>query len=310
MTKLLDESVGKKLIVTDSENNVVVRVALLGTFYFKNGHTRDVRNQVMSCLADYLDICGEYLSWVKNPETFKWHQMNDSALLDLNNWLSKLDSNDSCEINFHGGEDKYTASQFGITALGARKWKKELSYLKFVLPITWFADHSGSFSALVLNFCKKLHPVSGYGGLGIIDSASSTLLNKYEPVVTRIAQQFPGLEVDYPYYHILHLDHGIKGVNWITVLSDSWLSKLGGLEVLKEEVTSEFIFYNFKGGVVIQAGLYPQMGDRSKNRLPKLYVQLNNILKPIRIKSHYAFHHSGNNRLDDMSSNEWLSRFD
>ena len=310
MTELFDESVEQKLTIIDDENRVVVRIALFCTLYFENGHITEVREQVADCIADYLNLCGNHVNWVKNPKTFKWHRVDDSTFPAMRNWLLKLEPNDSYELNFHGDEDEYAASQFRVTALGAREWQKELSYFKVALPITWFADHQGNFPTFALNFCRKLKPVSGYAGLGIIDSASGMLLNEYEPVVTRIAQQFPGLEVDYPYFHILHLNEGIKGVNWLTILGNRWLAELGGITAIKEKLSSEFVFHAFPGGVVIQAGSRPQMGDRTKNCLPELYVQLNAVLKPVRIKLHYAFHHAGEGRFDLNTSEKWLSRFD
>ena len=311
MTELLDESVEQKLTVTDDENRVVVRIALFCTLYFENGYVTEVRERVADCFADYFKLCGSHLNWVKNPTTYKWHRVNSSTLPAMKNWLLKLDPNDCYVLDFHGDEDEYVASQFCVSALGAREWEQEMSYFKAVLPITWFADHPGSFPAFALNFCRKLRPVSGYGGLGIIDSASGMLLNEYEPTVTRIAQQFPGLEVDYPYFHTLHLNDGIKGVNWLTILGDRWLAEVGGVVALRAKLSADFVFHEFPGGIVIQAGSRPQMGDSAKNRLPELYVQLNAVLKPIRIKSHYAFHHAGEGqRLNLSASEKWLSRFD
>jgi len=310
MIELQDESIEQMLTVTDDENRVVVRVALLCTLYFKDAHLPEVREKIAESIEDYQALCGTHLHWVKHPETYSWHRLNKSSFPKIRDWLQKLDCDDAIELEFHGDKDEYAASHFSISVLGSREWQCRLSYFKVVLPITWFADHPGDFPSFVLNYCQKLTPVSGYGGLGIIDSASGSILNQYEPTVTRISQQFPGLEVDYPYKHLLHLNNGIKGVNWLTILSDHWLKELGGISALRAKLSSEFVFHQYSGGILIQAGSRPQMGDLAQNRLPKLYVQLNAALKPIRIKSHFPIHHSGKGRLDKEASEQWLARFD
>lgn len=310
MSESIDESAEQKLTVTDEENRLVVRIALLCTLYFEDAHLWEVREKVTECFEEYQALCGAHLRWVKHPVTYRWHRIGSSSVPSLGDWLQKLDRDDALEFEFHGGEDEYAASHFGVSVLGSREWQRRLSYFKAVLPITWFADHPGNFPSFALSFYRKLHPVSGYGGLGIIESPSATIQNEYEPTVFRIAQRFPGLEVDYPYGHVLHLDKGIKGINWLTVLGERWLAEVGGISALGAKLCPEFVFREFPGGILIQAGPRPHMGDLAQNRLPGLYFQLNSVLKPIRIKAHYPFHHAGEGRFDKEASERWLARFD
>jgi hypothetical protein len=129
-----------------------------------------------------------------------------------------------------------------------------------------------------------------------------------------MAQRFPGLEAEYPIGHSIWLEHGIKGVNWLTVVGDPWLDRLGGADAVEAGLASldgRFIVHRFEGGVLIQAGPQPELGDAKHDRWPELYVKLAKYLKPIRITEHAPFHHAGpGSRFDLERSEAWLRRFD
>jgi hypothetical protein len=48
----------------------------------------------------------------------------------------------------------------------------------------------------------------------------------------------PGVlgKVDYPAIHSIDGASGIKGVDWLTVLADTWLEKLGGVEAVRAQL--------------------------------------------------------------------------
>jgi len=79
---------------------------------------------------------------------------------------------------------------------------------------------------------------------------------------------------------------------------------------LRTQLSPEFSFIEYPGGIIIKAGPRPQIGDSEKGLIPKLYVQLARALKPIRITKHRMFHHGGPDRFDRPGSEAWLQRFD
>jgi len=155
---------------------------------------------------------------------------------------------------------------------------------------------------------REMKPIHGYAGLGIIESLATATRERHEQTVFSLAQHFPGLEVDYPTVHSLNCAKGIKGVNWLTILSEPFAAQLGGASTLQKRLGDQFTTYSYSGGVIIQAGPQPQVG--SGNECPDLYIKLNTILRPIRASNGHPFHHYGANRFDLHRSNEWLQRFD
>jgi len=96
----------------------------------------------------------------------------------------------------------------------------------------WFAQRSELLPDVLLDICRTLQPVSGYGGIGFIESPWGPTASEYQPTVYHLAQRLPGLEPDYPAAHSICLPGvggskpGIKGGGWLTVLGDHFAAEL------------------------------------------------------------------------------------
>ena len=179
--------------------------------------------------------------------------------------------------------------------------------------MTWFADHPGTFQELVLSFAKQLRPLNGYAGIGVLETLDVYAREAYQSTVRQISERFPGLEVENFAISSIHTDKGIKGINWLTLLGDPWVQKIGGLDYLRIRLGDDFKITPYEGGLMIQAGPKPQIGDADADRWPKHYVTLAKVLKPIQIKEHYPFHRGakgGPPRMDHAASKAWTFRFD
>lgn len=307
----------KKLNRDDSltvkeKGHAVVRIGLLVTLYFRGAHENDVRQNIMTLLADYLRQCGDRLRWTTIPPKFTWARVKGNLLTEFRERLFSTPADASWEFIAHGGAVHDEASDYRVEALGLAEWKdriEHLSYFTALFPIEFFTDNQeDSFVATVARWVREVKPIHGYGGLAIIESLANATRERHEQTVYSIAQQFPGLEVDYPTVHSMNCAKGIKGINWLTILSEPFVAQLGGISTLQTHFGDQFTIYPYSGGVIIQAGPQPQMG--SGNECPDLYIKLNTILRPIRASNGHPFHHYGTNRFDLDRSNEWLQRFD
>ncbi|WP_437946577.1 type VI immunity family protein [Sorangium sp. So ce296] len=317
MMEVLDEH----LVVRDREGRPVLQVALLATLYFENAYKREVREAVVSCCDDYFRRCGHRLRWALNPDTEVMEPFDNGRGSNPRSWLVGLGEDEGFSLIYHGAEYDRGASAFYASALGLpRRPFVELGFFRMAFPLLWFADSSESLSEVMLEVCRKLKPVSGYAGIGVVESPDSSISNLYEPVVYDWAQRFPGLEVDYPICHLSWLRKGrgggggIKGVDWLTVLGERWIVEMGGVDKIEADLgalDSRFGIRRFEGGVLIQAGPHPQLGDAERNVWPELYVKLSKYLKPIRITEHRPFHYAGPGLRFDLDRSEaWLRRFD
>ncbi|MGK3991689.1 type VI immunity family protein [Sorangium sp. So ce1024] len=315
---VLDEHLAAK----DDRGRSVLQVALVATVYFEGAYKREVREAAVACCEDYFRRCGQHLRWALNPRTKFMEPYGKGKGAAPRAWIPDLPEDESYNIICHGAEHERGASAFFVELLGdERRPFAELGFFRVAFPLLWFADGAGTFPDALLEICRKLKPVSGYGGIGVIESPDTSISSKYEPIVYQWAQRFPGLEADYPTSHSIWLRKGreggkagIKGVNWLTVVSERFLAELGGADQVAADLAaldSRFVLHRFEGGAMIQAGPRPQLGDAEQNRWPELYVKLARYLKPIRIAEHRPFQYGGPGlRFDLERSEAWLRRFD
>ena len=318
----LISAMNEHLAVKDERGRVVLQVAMIATVYFEEAYRQEAREAVLSCCDDYFKRCGAHLRWALNPDTRYPEPFGKGKGSNPHAWLPTQEEDERFMLTYHGGEHADSASSFSLESMGIeRRPFVELGYFKVSFPLLSLAEDPGMVPHVLLEICRKLKPVSGYAGIGIIESQNSSIASKYAPVVYSWAQRLPGLEADYPIEHAIYLRKGreggqcgIKGASWLTVIADRWLAELGGADVVAARVTAldpRFIVHRFDGGVMIQAGPRPDLGDAERGLWPELYVKLAKYLKPIRITTTCAFQYGGPGvRFDRERSEAWLRRFD
>jgi hypothetical protein len=306
----------ERLVETDPDGRVFVRLGLVVTLYFPRGHTLEKREAVLECFRDYLDLCGEHLRWW----VIEGRRFSPVAKLinrDLAPYLlsPKIDQDPerTWGIFWHGGEHMDDASDYRISAFGQSKFEsdldQDLSFLSATFPLVWLPERREELLRLALLWCERLQPLHGYGGAGIVDAASDGLATIYQKRVYALAKRHPGLEVDYPLDHALWTQKGIKGGNWITVLADVFVAHLGGVDALRSGLGQPFKIYEYRGGVMIVAGENPEIGDRNRNLDTPLYRRLARVLRPIRVVFHPGVH-DWEGGFDKEEFESWLARFD
>lgn len=316
----LMEILDQHLAVRDAEGVTRLQGVLLATVYFEEPWRREAREAVVVCYEDYRRRCGDRLRWAMSNDANELEPFG-GPWSNPREWLLGLGEDRSFLITCHSAEHGWGAGAFCFEALGMeRRPYLQLGYVRVSFPLLWFAQAPGSLPEVLLELCRKIKPVSGYGGIGVMDSPDCFSGSEYSPVVYQWAQRLPGLEVDYSDTHALWLlegrggKPGIKGVNWLTVLGDAFVTELGGADRVEADVLvldSRFVVRRFEGGLLIQAGPKPQLGDAKRDLWPELYVKLSKYLKPIRITEHRPFQMGGpGERFTKDRSEAWLRRFD
>ena len=319
MSEQTDEllaSLDEQLTYTDKEG-VVLKIALFATVYVEDTYTPEVRDAIVACCEDYTRLCGDHLRWAFHPDTRLMERFGEGKASSPRAWLTELPDDDSFFLRFHSGKWDRGAAPFSMTAMGhPRRTFKELGYVRFSFPLTWLTQQPSALPDLLLKVCQRLKPVSGYGGIGINECVDNNIRHRYFPIVYEVAQRFPGLEPDYPHFHSIYLvkgEGGIKSVNWLTVLGDRLLARLGGVdsvEVALAALDPRFITRRFDGGVMIQAGPHPELGAADQDDWPVLYVKLAKYLKPLRVPVNALQHRVSGQHFDLPNTEAWLRRFD
>lgn len=297
-----DDLIGKLSYAEDGKKLIEIGVYI--TLYFENGHEREKCQAVLDIFDEYWSLCGNELRWMTHPKTHSWMKILPKYLPEK--WLLREIVNKHVwSFHYHGGSTFDECSPFRICGFGIRFTTNKLSFLNASFPVGWFAKHKKDAPSMVKRWCETLNPLHGSSGLAILSSLDTLQESRMAPLVRTLARRFPGLEADYPVSHILYLQERIKGVNWLTFLEQRWLEKLGGLDELRKQLTDEFVIHEYRGGIMIQADQYPQIGDTNRKMNAESYRKLSAILKPVRVSDHKPFMGFG-----AEDTQEWFDRFD
>jgi hypothetical protein len=226
--------------------------------------------------------------------------------------VGQLKEYDSLLCKLNGADDISQASPYNLAAL--LKFRKKFYQIGFITACVPFAfieqQPPGFFRKMVLQWCEKLRPLHGYAGIYIALSADRGEAISNEPLVYPLVKRFPGIEFDSPVDISLHCKKGIKGVNWLTVLSDKFVSNLGGVDALKDGLDDTCPLYTYPGGAVIQAGPYPQLGDLEKGIRLKDYQKVYKLVKPVQAEYDDIIMRTPKNVDADAFAQQWLHRFE
>ena len=240
-------------------------------------------------------------------------------------------ADNAVEFTWSNSSDPDHTGSYQIDSWFAARWyervHRSVSYLRFHFPVDLL--HSPGRQALVddlLKIVNRLKPLNGYMGLGFQQCYES---HRYEDLEYDNAIKFNGLDVGDPLGRD-DLRQGIKSINWLTFVDDSLLALIGGRKgltdqatfinhylfeqaTLKHEPPQQLTLHFYDGGVMVQAGDWPQLGWVEHDPYPVAYVAANLLLRPVRVKELGSLHLGsivGEVRFNKASSNEWLRRFD
>ncbi|MBA2779747.1 type VI immunity family protein [Billgrantia kenyensis] len=305
-----------QLLTVETDDGVLFKICLGVALFFTGSQQEEKRQAVLEILADYRDLVGDKLTWTTNPSTGKWKKLKgfDSYITPFD-WLPSHGRGE-WELVYHGGQRPSDANEYGLVSLG-RLRDDDLSYLYCQFPIDFFIEREDKLPEHVQRWCDKLKPDQGYAGFWLGRSYGHERSDEASILEYRFGQRFPGLQINNFSEHVFNLHQGPKGVDWLTILSDRWLERLGGMERIKEAM-GELPVLEYDGGAILRAGPMPQLGDSEDpevNAALADYRRVAAIIEPIRVKDHQAIHSSlmPSNRhekyFNEPEYQAWLARF-
>jgi len=94
------------------------------------------------------------------------------------------------------------------------------------------------------------------------------------------------------------------------VLSDKYVEKLGGVTALQRGLDETCPLHTYPGGVVIQAGPYPQLGDQEQGIKLKEYQKVYRQVKSVQEDYKSTIMKTPECGDGKVFAREWLQRFE
>ncbi len=223
----------------------------------------------------------------------------------------------------------YSTSLFGAVDIGVPKddvppyqahmlaveeQSDELSFVSATMPVCTDEGEVNSQQLLdaTLRWCGIVRPVHGTAGFVLVFAPG---MSQNTVHALQLMKRFPGFDVINSVDFVLRVKgthNRTKGVNWLTVLGEELVSELGGLQRMRQALEPSCAIHRYDGGIVIQAGEEPLLGDTRKNAIPEHYRLVSRYTEPVRFEGY------GKNGLFRVPENmdqvaetlQWLRRFD
>lgn len=290
----------------------VVHLGLIVTLYFKEGYTLESKQRVMECFECFhkefgSDLKGQYFERYKKLTTGSFEKIHNKVL--------SSEPNEQYHWHLSSAPNAKEAEDYSLSTLNSFEihGDKERSFIKLVLPWSILNEPNGPerYQEWLVYLCNQVKAEHGYGGLSSILPYD---YHSYMPTEYQLAQQFSGLTVDST-VHItaLRLLEHIKSVNWYTILGNTYVERLGGVDAIQQKLSGrgDAEIQSYNNGLIIRTGQYPELGA-SQDGLPPAYVAVNKVIKPIRLQETGSLHtHSPyGNGFTKESTALWYARFD
>lgn len=285
--------------------------ALAVTLYFQ-GPVEDYAAGVESCLASFLADWGGQLTWYADEDLGRFRPATSKRLARPIERLRRRDK----PMTFYAWTMSAGPSFESPSALGFQAHVRSgddaaLSFIRASFPPDAWAGDAGAerFVELVARWSAMLPLAHGYGGLALNQSESDRQMRSW--ILSRISSRFPGFEIDDCGGTALRGGEAIKGVNWLTLVGDRFLDRLGGIAPLRARLDPAIQIRPIEGrGALFRLGPGPQEGDLARGEELPLHRALARVLAPIGMVEHPALGPAEYGSFGPEGTARWLRRFD
>ncbi|ACX89271.1 conserved hypothetical protein [Pectobacterium parmentieri WPP163] len=299
---------------TDNNGVVVTRLGLSITLFFKQGYTLEKRQKILACYQRFRDEFSPHLRFHAHEFSgMKKYTPENIARVEAGILNKGIYDQGSWDIS--DAKNMHEAPNCLMRYLDSREagGDKHNSYLGLVLPWFYLKDAQGMarFTDWLTYLCQQLEPDSGDCGHCL---SLPQDYDDYCPIEYELARRYPPLQVNANAFAAKrHYNNSTRGVNWITVLSSRYITRLGGEDWVRRVLsqTPDIGIEPYPGGLLLRAGRYPDLTPLTTGLSPQ-YLAVNQLLRPIRVqpKAGHSLHFYGVNQFDEQSTREWYARYD
>ncbi|MDI1483583.1 type VI immunity family protein [Polyangium sp. y55x31] len=292
-----------------------IRISLALTMYFKEplASFPDAIGQVLEA---YLEHAEPHLRWYADWEDTKFRPAEPerlrlpAQLLEQPKFRKK-----NLGWLYLGGESFNDLTDWHLHGKHQVEYPSKLSFLRLAFPVDHWYPNYQAFAAWVRRVAALVPVFHGYAGFMFEphqDPGGARHVQSEH--IYPLAMRFHGIEVEAPSLTDRSCYSSIKGVNWITLVSEPLLDPLGGIHMTTAalERAGGLTVDRMPWGLYIQAGDEPGIGDVNQDPKPlPLYRKVNRILRPIRTSTHFQLGDDEYHKSFGMSGTlRWLRRFD
>lgn len=290
-----------------------VKFVLGAELYLPNINRVELREKGIRFLSDYWKCFPEYINKILLRNRTRYIRFKgdptDVIIKDCNKYLKDLGYGASlCSKHNMRPNDYINPYKAGIVISREKDFRP--SSFEAYFPVcdekTGIPNYQLLLEAILkwAEFCQPIHGLAGFSlTFDLVQDSVYAL-----PIMKRFSG-FNLIDDDF-IFEIDNVYNRIKCVNWLTVLSTPLVDELGGIELMKNTLSLCKI-HEYNGGVVIQAGEFPLLGDSHTGEIPEPYRQAAQYTKPIRFEEYDEGLFRVPRDMDAVTETlSWIKRFD
>lgn len=315
----------KRLDEVELLNNgvVVAKVGFAFELYLSNGQAVATRLALCKILREYHALCHGQLSHYLKVDANRLTMIDGEAYLDyFDEKASTISPDEPMDAMVFGYPDKKVVDEpqalaISFTASGPEPLFPHGNSSICAYFQSSFIVEKGYhyFRDLVGRWCSMVDAVHGSAGFSVLFEHGSFSGSSGGVATLPALKRFPGLDFSDP--NVFQVEAAridglhIKSINWLTILSDKIVERLGGRQVLEAKLASSCPVFNFNGGVIVQAGDEPQLGDNNRRIVLDDYRRVSGALKMVRFEDYKLGLIALPEPYDNMEETlSWIRRFD
>jgi hypothetical protein len=313
-----------KLVITNRIDQPIAWIGWKIALFFDNGETLERRLLANDVMRDFLATFGAYVTHYHPSDAERLKPIGD---LDIAAY-SDADARAKTAQSGRNGNDAYSADIYGfpggIEAMRpapfyfaistAYRGLPKASHIEANFPLTWFPD--GDLTPLIKLFqrwCELLKPAHGTLSPGLVFTQGSRSDSDFADTYS-LVQRFPGLDyLDASRWKTASRTdrRKIRTIGWLTVIDSEFVTTLGGMGCVMTNLGPDIPIHPWSGGIVIQAGPEPRLGDRNRGIVPEPYRTVARVLRPLFFEAFRRGIFVPPPPLDAMrETQKWLHRFE
>ncbi len=302
--------------VNYKDGRPAVKLGLIITMFFKDGHLPEVRKKMVECVDRFYAEHKQHLK--KTVVNKRWTSITENNYNKKKQGILESSHEEIFSWALNSATEAFLAPDYAILIMGMRVYHNEndRSVIKLTLPFSLLKGKDGlsRFQGWLVWLCNTFSVESGYAGLSFALPYDRENMFPYE---YNLAQRFSGVMVD----SLGTLEggeavEGLKGPCWYNIIGTPWLNKLGGVDNIRRRLINspEMSVLPYNNGIILKTGeLPPALGEVNTEGFPPELVKVNQIIRPVRQDGHKGLHfYCGYDALvfDEQSSMKWFARFD
>lgn len=157
---------------------------------------------------------------------------------------------------------------------------KDANLINMAFPPEWGSDRAD----VMLEFVKELCEIFPYqsGHAGFCFQVSQYWRKEGQNSAWATSMRHRGIDIfGHPNDKMAARHDGIKGINWLTILCQPFVDRLGGTEKLRRSLPQSVEILAVKGGLLLKAGSRPQTGDTNRREFLPEYKAVYKVVAPL-----------------------------